>query len=163
MFPGAVRLLPPRHPSRNRYATEFSHVEALRQSATLNPPKKMTSDAALQSARRVARDKKQQDTEPYKCIDACTRVMPGWDKLARVINDLAHANSHLVKNILMLNANSDQMAFTNIRQTFEHNLGRFVGYNGTSAPWRTSKGRGLAMEAVYMNLKVCRISYKLTK
>ena len=107
----------------------------------------MTSEIALKSARAVARNKKCQDTEPYKCIDAFTRVMPTWDKLAHVLNDLA-------KNILMITSNTHQMAFNTTRQNFEHNLGRFILYNGTNAPWRTSAKRGLSMEEVFINLKV---------
>ena len=119
----------------------------------------MTSEQAILSARKVALDKKNQDTEPYKCIDAYTRVMPDWDKVAHVINDLAHGMSHLTKNILMLSANSGQMSFTTTRRSFEHKIGRFLPYNGTNAPWRTSTRKGLSMEEVWMNLKVYTHSF----
>ena len=60
-------------------------------------PRLRTTEEALESARRVMNRESKQEDEPYKFVDAYTKMMPGWDKVRRVLNDYAHALGNLDK------------------------------------------------------------------
>ena len=122
-------------------------------SRAVNPPCKMTTVKALQSGKRVEQGAPEKK-EPYKGLDAYTKVMPSWDKVECVLNDLAHAYSNLVKNILSLMANTNNMAFTPARRDWEHSIGRFTSYTVARLPWRTSRERGTVMQSFWVDFKV---------
>ena len=112
-YPGAVTWLQNMNdPIRTAYCNEFNQQmpreycrdstriafkDRMKDLASSSRPRLLTTEEALESAQRVMNRESKQEDEPYKFVDAYTKLMPGWDKIRRVLNDYAHALGNLDK------------------------------------------------------------------
>ena len=99
-----------------------------------NRPKRMTTKAALKSARNVLNGDSPANQESFKTISGLNLTFGSeFDFVRRVTNDLAHGIWNCIKNVIaIITGTGDSMKWKPSRAATEQAHGRFIGVaNGT--------------------------------